>query len=303
MRVVSLCTFLLLTAMSTATWATPSRAGFTIAFQEVETDLSIITTSVMPADRLLIRTVAQAWSEQGSLRQSAGGWEWLAPEEPGHYAIYFNHASERLTLQVFVLTPFQNGQQDALDGFRIGSYQQELFRGLATYAAPQGFIDLSNELAELPVSPSFTIGQFISKQQPEHEKTYLLVLPAMLIKLETLLEAINQEGWAAPTLHVMSGFRTPWYNQSIGNNTSTSRHLYGGAADVWIDSDGDGEMDDLNRDGVVDREDAVTLAQLAESLEARGGRNWPPGGIGIYDATQWHGPFVHIDSRGYQARW
>ena len=135
MRVVSLCTFLLLTAVSTAAWATPSRVGFTIAFQEVETDLSIITTSVMPADRLLIRTVAQAWSEQGSLQQSAGGWEWLAPEEPGHYAIHFNHASEQLTLQVFVLTPFQNGQQDALDGFRIGSYQQELFRGLATYAA------------------------------------------------------------------------------------------------------------------------------------------------------------------------
>jgi hypothetical protein len=237
------------------------------------------------------------------MRQSAEGWEWLAPADPGHYAIHFHHGSDQLTLQVFVLTPFQNGQQDALDGFRIGSYQQELFRGLTTYAAPQGFIDLSGELAELPVSPSFTIGQFISKQQPEHDKTYLLVLPAMLIKLETLLEAIIQQGWSAPTLHVMSGFRTPWYNKSIGNNTSTSRHLYGGAADVWIDSDGDGEMDDLNRDGRVDREDAVTLARLAESLEARGGRDWPPGGIGIYDATQWHGPFVHIDSRGYQARW
>jgi uncharacterized protein YcbK (DUF882 family) len=125
----------------------------------------------------------------------------------------------------------------------------------------------------------------------------------MLIKLETLLEASNERGWKADTFFVMSGFRTPYYNRSIGNTTSTSRHLYGGAADIWIDHDGDGQMDDLNRDGKINRQDARVLADLAESLSERGGRDWPAGGIGIYNATAAHGPFLHIDARGYKARW
>jgi uncharacterized protein YcbK (DUF882 family) len=66
----------------------------------------------------------------------------------------------------------------------------------------------------------------------------------MLIKLEALLEAANANGWEAKSFYVMSGFRTPYYNSSIGNDTSSSRHLYGGAADIWIDNDGDGQMDD-----------------------------------------------------------
>jgi hypothetical protein len=27
------------------------------------------------------------------------------------------------------------------------------------------------------------------------------------------------------------------------------------------------------------------------------------GGAGVYPATSAHGPFIHIDTRGYRARW
>lgn len=294
----------LLAVCSSAALGNSNRADFTIAFHDIETDLKIITTSVMPEEYLPVQTSASALALQGSLRKTESGWEWQAPASPGHYNISFQQADQEILLRVFVLTPFTNGEQEALQGFTIGSYQKELFRGLPTYSAPRGFINVTDDLAGLQVSPSFSINQFVSKQQPGHDDaTYLLVLPSMLIKLETLLEAANEKGWRAPTLYVMSGFRTPFYNRAIGNNTTTSRHLYGGAADVWIDGDEDGLMDDLNGDGRIDRQDALTLASLAESLASRGGRNWPPGGIGIYDSTPAHGPFVHIDSRGYRARW
>ena len=294
----------LLAVCSSAAFGNANRADFTIAFQDIETDLKIITTSVMPEEYLPIRTTAAARTLHGKLKHVATGWEWQAPAIPGHYSISFYEAGQEILLQVFVLTPFANGEQESLGDFRIGSYQKELFRGLLSYSAPEGFINLTEDVADVPVPPSFSIRQFVSKQEPgADDATYLLVLPAMLIKLETLLEAANERGWHASTLYVMSGFRTPFYNQALGNNTTTSRHLYGGAADVWIDNDEDGLMDDLNGDGTVDLQDAVTLANLAESLANRGGRDWPPGGIGIYDSTAYHGPFVHIDSRGYHARW
>jgi hypothetical protein len=53
-------------------------------------------------------------------------------------------------------------------------------------------------------------------------------------------------------VQVMSGFRTPRYNKSGGNTggrANLSRHMYGDASDIFVDNDGNGTMDDLNRDG------------------------------------------------------
>ena len=56
-------------------------------------------------------------------------------------------------------------------------------------------------------------------------------------------------------MQVMSGFRTPRYNHSGGNTAgraNLSRHMYGDAADVFVDNDRNGSMDDINGDGRVD---------------------------------------------------
>ena len=47
--------------------------------------------------------------------------------------------------------------------------------------------------------------------------------------------------------------------------------------------------------------DAERFAQAAETVE----RRHPAlvGGIGVYTACCGHGPFTHIDVRGYRARW
>jgi acetyl-CoA carboxylase carboxyltransferase component len=60
------------------------------------------------------------------------------------------------------------------------------------------------------------------------------------------LQALNEAGRTVERFVVMSGYRTPFYNAAIGN-VPYSRHVWGGAADIYIDdAPRDGEMDDLN---------------------------------------------------------
>jgi len=101
---------------------------------------------------------------------------------------------------------------------------------------------------------------------------------------------------------VMSGFRTPQYNGPGGEGRSgVSRHMYGDAADVFVDDDGDGRMDDLNRDGDVNFMDTDVINRAVERVE----QQYPDlvGGLGLYRAIGPSGPFAHIDVRGTRARW
>ena len=126
-----------------------------------------------------------------------------------------------------------------------------------------------------------------------------------LTKLELLLSESRKKGWVGPesTYHVMSGWRSPDYNRSIGNKTSVFRHLYGDAADIFIDEDKDGYMDDLNGDGKIDIGDAKALQSLAQSLSINSEGKWIQGGLASYRKNEFRGPFVHVDARGYPARW
>lgn len=288
---------------STQTGADPDRVSYMLGLDRFETDLALISTAVMPGENVRIRVNASARSDRGMFRREGVFWRWQAPSEPGLARLSFEKDGEVRVVQVFVLTPFENGKQAELNGFKIGRYSSSPFRGLASYRAPRGFIDVTPDLRDLNISPNFTLEQFLCKQQPRHDPTYVLVRPAMLSKLEAVLDAVQARGHDVDTLKVMSGFRTPWYNASIGNRTTSSRHLFGGAADVFVDADGNGWMDDLNGDGEIDIADARYLAQLAEGIAHEGEREWPAGGIGIYRANAVRGPFVHIDARGYRARW
>jgi uncharacterized protein YcbK (DUF882 family) len=102
----------------------------------------------------------------------------------------------------------------------------------------------------------------------------------------------------------MSGFRTPQYNHSGGNTAgraNLSRHMYGDAADVYVDNNRDGQPDDITGDGRVTTADAERLAQAAEIVERQ--HRALVGGVGVYTACCGHGPFTHVDVRGFRARW
>ena len=61
--------------------------------------------------------------------------------------------------------------------------------------------------------------------------------PRLLLKLEMMLEKVNAAGYRCDTFQVMSGYRTPHYNMAIGN-VKYSRHVWGGAADIFVDGVG-----------------------------------------------------------------
>jgi hypothetical protein len=197
-----------------------------------------------------------------------------------------------------VLVPATRVRDGRLNGYRIGRYPAAGRRG-DLYAPPRGFIEVRSGDRDTKVSPHFELGQFLSKQESDFPK-YLVLDPLLLLKLERLVERLRRAGIDVDTLHVMSGYRTPFYNAAIGN-VAFSRHLWGNAADVFVDEDRNGTMDDLTGDGRIDRADAERLKALALDVE----RASPDlvGGVASYPGTAAHGPFVHVDVRGRAARW
>jgi hypothetical protein len=97
-----------------------------------------------------------------------------------------------------------------------------------------------------------------------------VVLEEKLIdKLELVLRELVQAGHRADRVVVLSGFRAPYYNErgSGEGMARASRHQYGDAADIIIDSNGDGQMDDLNGDRRLDLRDVGPITSAIERIE------------------------------------
>jgi uncharacterized protein YcbK (DUF882 family) len=172
------------------------------------------------------------------------------------------------------------------------------------YAPPSGFIEVTQANADTRVSEHFKLRDFLTHDQPKVWPKYLVVEMRNIDKLELVLTDLQKRGIDVSGVKVMSGFRTPQYNAGGGNTggrAGLSRHMYGDAADVFIDSNGDGVMDDLNHDGKITIADSRVVQQAVDRVEAA--HPELVGGAGIYPAAAGHGPFIHIDTRGYRARW
>jgi len=233
--------------------------------------------------------------------QLAGG-----SSEPGVYPLAGAAAEAALErLSVIVLRPFSAKVNGRIGSYRMGNWPYEgKTPRHASYATPKGFIEVTHDTFGTSVSEHFALGDFVTKDQRDVWPKYLVLDRRLLDKLELTIAELNRMGYRVNDLSVMSGFRTPQYNEQgvgAGGRSAVSRHQFGDAADVYPDDNHDGRLDDLNRDGHVDLKDAKILASAAEEVE----RANPElvGGIGIYPATSAHGPFVHIDARGARARW
>ena len=172
------------------------------------------------------------------------------------------------------------------------------------YRPPSGFIEVTPANADTKVSEHFKLRDFLTHDQPNVWPKYLVLELRNVDKLELVLADLKQRGIDVSGVKIMSGFRTPQYNAGGGNTegrAGLSRHMYGDAADIYIDSNGDGVMDDLNHDGKSTIADSRVVSAAVDRVEAA----HPEliGGAGVYPAAAGHGPFIHIDSRGYRARW
>jgi hypothetical protein len=248
-------------------------------------------------------------SFEGAAGQEVSSAKLAAPADPGIYklAVQLGKMSKPVEdLRVITMVPFAEKKNDRIGLYYLGSWPYE--NGgkprTASYSNPSGFIEVTRENRTTPVSEHFQLGDFLTKDQYDVWPKYLLLEPKLLDKLELTIAELEKDGHHVDHVFVMSGFRTPRYNKGGGNTggrANLSRHMYGDASDVYVDNNRDGQPDDLNGDGKVDTEDAKVFADAAEKVE----RQYPAlvGGIGIYKACCGHGPFTHIDTRGYRARW
>ncbi len=278
-------------------------SGATITYSTAGTD-SISADSVAPAVPLGARVETANDSSVAAGEQDRVP---RAPDESGVWSTAIRMGSvlkEVADFSVITLTPLSERRRGRIGLYYIGTWPTERGRRRAGYSTPSGFIEVTRENRDTPVSDHFSLGDFLTHGQENVWPKYLVLDMRLVDKLELVLLDLQERGYVTNGVHVMSGFRTPQYNAGGGDprgRASLSRHMYGDASDVFIDNDGNGWMDDLNRDGKLNVKDAEVILAAVDRVE----REHPTlvGGSGTYAATSGHGPFIHIDVRGYRARW
>jgi hypothetical protein len=266
------------------------------------------------------------WSSGLGLSAEGRSLSWRTPEAGGHcfLSVLFREASGtgpsesrrrgEARFDILVQAEFQPGSF-MLDGAPIGVYPDPTNQSApaavlnypARYAAPRWFLEASPATRNLKLSPHFRVGDFAMDPARFGERQFIVVEPSLLDRLEAIRAAGLRAGHSAANIKVLRGYLTPLAAESLRHDgaeiSEYSRFLYGDGAAIIVDNDGDGRMDDLNRDGAINGADARVLADWVEEMESSLG----PGGLGIYgeapDKTLPNTPFVHIDARGGLARW
>ena len=312
---------LLLAAVASVTARAPradgfdaKTAGFAIHFhgeRSAFTDAAVVT---MPGAAVIFDAAGPAGeytlkTDHGTaIQRSARQWRWTAPDRPGTYTLNFKgpgarEAHDEIAVHAFVMVPATDVRNGLLNGYPIGAYPSTPLKGNPIYAPPPGFIEVTKENQDTKVSPHFTLKQFLCKEDTTKSFPKYVVLKERLpLKLEAVLERVNELGFKVDTLNVMSAYRTPYYNHAIGD-VKYSMHQWGSAADVYVDPHTRNRMEDLNRDGRVDISDAKFLYDEIERMLSTKELRRFQGGMGYYPATAAHPPFVHVDVRGTAARW
>lgn len=262
-----------------------------------------IAVFVMPGETLTLQVPPDApttgWVANGGelIEAGPGRADWVAPDAPGLYPLVAVCGSSVRRVNVFVKVPYARLKNGRLNDYRVGNYpKSNPFPG---FVPPDGFIEVTPENVDTPISPRYTLGQFVPPSPAGYPK-YIVLREDLILKLELLTDLIVEKGHVCTRLAVMSGYRTParQYAQGGGRN---SAHIYGGAADIYVDENGDRTLDDLNGDGSSDSQDARLLASYIDELEER--HPELVGGVGWYRRTRSRTAFVHVDTRGERMRW
>lgn len=196
------------------------------------------------------------------------------------------------------------------------------------YKRPPYWYQVTADNENWKISPHFKLGDFdlhfdyTTAQSPELNQftQYIALNPNLVRKLEEILNGLQEKGIQVDTLGILAGFRSPGYNHwkkeqgGVGGKYTKglSTHMYGAAADFYVDRDGDGIMDDLNGDGVSDQKDAAWIRdEVVDAIDCQAQEANPgmAGACGIYgehdvpDRSP-QTPNVHVDVRKYAlTRW
>ena len=237
--------------------------------------------------------------EAGVPREVAGAGSvvWTAPRSHGVVRLAVQAPSGSCTFNLILAIDSRRWRTEQLNSFPIGSYGD----GNTRADLPPFFIELTPGNTSTRLSTHTTLGEYLGHVEGSYPQ-YIALDMRLVDKLEAGITLLS-EGYLCPLdVVIFSGFRTPEYNRRIGNETDRSRHLYGAAADIWVESfPPNGLMDDVDRNKRVDVFDGEFVISVLRAAEARG--DCAIGGISAYRWTSTHGPFVHVDVRGTQATW
>ncbi len=236
-------------------------------------------------------------SESGDVRRPIEGDTLLVPLQPGFYELAVTRAgiTQRLAEpRLAVLVPFELKLGTTLNGYQIGRYPSEWSHS-EQGERPDGFVEVYEEHLDLPLTRHLKVRDFVTHDRQTMWPRYVAVDPRVLDKIELVLSELSRrrgEEQMDFTLEVHSGFRTPLHNSAVEGSARDSRHLYGDAADIAIDADGDGRLTIF---------DAYRVEQAVEWVE----RLHPglAGGLGVYSSPRYATPYCHIDARGERKRW
>ncbi len=70
-----------------------------------------------------------------------------------------------------------------------------------------------------------------------------------------------------------------------------------------MDENHDGVIDDLNKDNKHTMSDAEVLHKIVSRYDNDPDYEHLMGGLGKYNKNSVHTYFIHVDTRGYKARW
>lgn len=307
-RLLLLFLVLLFCNASTVTGNTGS-PGFSMEVNGIEINLPLFSIFTVPEDIIIIRVREKAGRQVLMLKNHViaenkpGYWALTAPRKSGLYTLncYDSQSGSAIQLNVFVTEPLERIKDKKLEKYRIGEYPSPQDVKKVRYEKPKGLVRVTKELEDVHLTPHFRLRQFLCKQQSGYPK-FVIIQEKLLLLLEELLTEVNRRGYNATTFGFISAYRTPFYNQKI-RNVKYSRHIYGDAADIYIDTDNNEKMDDLNSDGKVDISDARVLYDIADKFKRASAGPMFKGGLGQYKPTAHHSGFVHVDTRGYRVRW
>jgi hypothetical protein len=243
-----------------------------------------------------------AWIRNGDTTlatapQALTGDKVFSPPKAGFYRLALLKSGQQRQVEglaLAVLVPFEEKEGAMLRGYRIGTYIAERMRG--RQAPPEGFLEITPADIDLPITKHLRVGDFLNHDQQGVWPSYAAVNPKLLDKLELVIQEIarwhGDKAVADIEIDVHSGFRAPEHNRRIQRAARDSQHQYGDAADVAIDANGDGKLTAI---------DSRMVGLAVEIVELK----HPDlvGGLGIYTSGHSRTNYVHIDVRGWRARW
>src|SRR6056297_3424075 len=258
MKIRKISVLILITAAIIITTAAPlqafslQKADFAVNYKNHRIPFKEFSLFVIPGETIELAAAEEFRNTSYELLYNSGqlvkkgkfSFRWKAPEKVGLYELELRNSSGsnngKINFKVFVLYPYQNKRGSFINNYRIGSYPSIPQNMRQHYQTPRGFVEVTPSILDVKVSPHFTLGQFICSQKDDYPK-YLVLKEDILLKLEYFLIEINQRGIKTDTFNIMSGYRTPYYNSSLGNSEH-SRHVFGDAVDIFVDQNQNGVM-------------------------------------------------------------